>query len=302
MTAAAPRTRRLSSGSSSTRPRSRWCSVSGSGPSPRCAVRASCSTNSGLPADRAISTSRRPSSGTLPRSGLDEGARVGPVEAGQRDPLDGPQPPELGQPRDDPVVGRRLRAVGEHDQDAFVGEVRGEEGQQVEGGPVGPLHVLDDVGHRAVGGQPPEQPQHRLEQPQPRAGRGRLVGLTRAATGRGRASAGSPAGPRPSRCCAGPGSGRRTGAAHRRRAPRRPRRPRRRPARGTPAPVGSCPRRARPPPRPPWGGRRRHAPARRATPPAGRRDPPAEPPRVRPWSIMRPLRAGVTRVSSPDRV
>ena len=99
--------------------------------------------------------------------GLDEGARVGPVEAGQRDPLDGPQPPELGQPRDDPVVGGRLRAVGEHDQDAFVGEVRGEEGQQVEGGPVGPLHVLDDVRHRAVGGQPPQQPQHRLEQPQP---------------------------------------------------------------------------------------------------------------------------------------
>ena len=102
-----------------------------------------------------------------PAHGLDEGARVGPVEAGQRHPLDGPQPPELGQPRDDPVVGRRLRAVGEHDQDAFVGEVRGEEGQQVEGGPVGPLHVLDDVGHRAVGGQPPQQPQHRLEQPQP---------------------------------------------------------------------------------------------------------------------------------------
>ena len=110
--------------------------------------------------------------------GLDEGARVGPVEAGQRDPLDGPQPPELGQPRDDPVVGARLRAMGEHDQDAFVGEVRGEEGQQIEGGPVGPLHVLDDVGHRAMGGQPPQQPQHRLEQPQPGASRRSLVGLT----------------------------------------------------------------------------------------------------------------------------
>ena len=178
--------------------------------------------------------SSRPSSGTPPARGRRRGRPCRRGRAGRSaHPLDGPQPAELGQPRDDPVVGRRLRAVGEHDQDALVGEVRGEEGQQVQGGPVGPLHVLDDVGHRARRRTAGPAAQHRLEQPQPRGrpaprrlrrSAGSRPGSSRASSGERSTSWRTTPEPR----CAAPGSGRRTAAARRRPARRRPRRPRRR--------------------------------------------------------------------------
>ena len=61
------------------------------------------------------------------------------------------QPAELGQPRAErPRLVAGVLAVGQQDQHPLVGEVRGQERQQVEGRPVGPVHVLDDVQHRSA--------------------------------------------------------------------------------------------------------------------------------------------------------
>ncbi len=68
-------------------------------------------------------------------------------------------------------------AVGDDDQQAAVAAlVADQEGQQVTGGPVGPVGVLDDQHDRLVLGQPLQQPEHLLEQPRPRL-RPVLVGL-----------------------------------------------------------------------------------------------------------------------------
>lgn len=58
------------------------------------------------------------------------------------------------------VVG----AVGDHDHGPFPVQHPGQEGDQVPGGPVGPVQVLQDQQHRAGGGQLGEQAEHRPEQ------------------------------------------------------------------------------------------------------------------------------------------
>ena len=100
-----------------------------------------------------------------------------PAEVHPGDPFD---PVELGQQRP-----QRMRAVqvvgpvGGHDQHAVQRPlIADQEGQQVPGGLVGPVHVLDDQDHRAGFGQVLQHLEHLLEQPG-----ARLAGFV--GTGRG---------------------------------------------------------------------------------------------------------------------
>jgi hypothetical protein len=58
-----------------------------------------------------------------------------------------------------------VAAVGHHQQQAAVAQVADQEGEQVAGGPVGPVQVLDDQEGRAFGAEAFQQPQQQLEQP-----------------------------------------------------------------------------------------------------------------------------------------
>ena len=128
------------------------------------------------------------------------GRRRGP--AGQRDPLGLASRPSSASQR--AAVRRpRRRAVGRHDQHPLVGEVRGEEGQQVERRPVGPVHVLDDVDDR-----PGRRPAGRAGRAPPgtaaagftgrRGGASGPAGHARQQAGQLRRAAGAPDAPRPS--------------------------------------------------------------------------------------------------------
>ncbi len=77
------------------------------------------------------------------------------------------QPGQLGEPAGQlGALGHLVVAVGQHDQHPLAGEVGREVAQQVERRPVRPLQVLHHVHHGAVAGQPVEQGEHALEQPQ----------------------------------------------------------------------------------------------------------------------------------------
>ena len=85
------------------------------------------------------------------------------------------EPGQLGDPQGERC--RRDHGVGaqRHEQDgALVGEVRGEEPDQVQRRPVRPVHVLDDVKDGSGGSEPVDEVEHRLEQPE--LGRGGEVG------------------------------------------------------------------------------------------------------------------------------
>ena len=131
------------------------------------ACRTSCSANSGLPADRA-------------QCGLDE-LRIGRVtgklthqtrrsldaESIEFHPLGNLETSQLGHPQRQ----RRARHHGvgpERDEEdgALRAEVGREETDEIEGGPVGPVHVLDNVKHRRRGPESVKEVQHRLEKSQ----------------------------------------------------------------------------------------------------------------------------------------
>jgi hypothetical protein len=83
--------------------------------------------------------------------------------------MTGAQPAEVREPgpeqaRPTSRLIDRLLAVGQHQQDPFIGQVGGQEGQQVQRRPVGPVQVLHDVYDGARGAHPAEQAEHGLEQ------------------------------------------------------------------------------------------------------------------------------------------
>jgi hypothetical protein len=103
-----------------------------------------------------------------------------PGEVHPGDPVDAVELGEQRPQRMRPV--QVIRPVGHHDQHAVERWlVADQEGQQVPGGPVGPLHVLDDQDHGIAFGQALQDQEHLLEQPGPRLAR--LARLVR--TGRG---------------------------------------------------------------------------------------------------------------------
>ena len=91
-------------------------------------------------------------------------------ERGELDPLDVGQPLDLGkEPAQGMLALHILGAIGRHQQDAVVAKGPGQEGQQVEGGAVGPMDVLDDQHERLLRGQTADQSEDQLEQPTGRA-------------------------------------------------------------------------------------------------------------------------------------
>ena len=114
-------------------------------------ARTSCSTNSGFPAERSSVSSSRSGGSGRPASSATRRAASARSSRGHLDPVRG-QPAELGQPRAErPGLVAGVLAVGQQHQHPLVGEVRGQERQQVQGRAVGPVHVLDDVQHRSAG-------------------------------------------------------------------------------------------------------------------------------------------------------
>jgi hypothetical protein len=62
------------------------------------------------------------------------------------------------------VLARLVAAVGNHHQRPLLSEVPDQEGQQVAGGAVAPVQILDHQHQRVLLGQAPEQPEQQLEQ------------------------------------------------------------------------------------------------------------------------------------------
>jgi hypothetical protein len=98
----------------------------------------------------------------------DAGQQVGDVvavEAGHLEPLGPAAAVQLGQERPQGMAAVQLvGAVGQHQQQPGL-EVADQEGEQVQGGAVGPVQVLHHQHGRGPAGQPLQQGQERLEQP-----------------------------------------------------------------------------------------------------------------------------------------
>ncbi len=106
--------------------------------------------------------------GRVQRPRGQRGQVVGHVLVAERPQLEGGhgrQPEQLGDHRAERVTAVQvIGAVGDHHRDPFPVQHPAQEGDQVPGGPVGPVQVLQDEQHRLGGGQFREQPEHRAEQ------------------------------------------------------------------------------------------------------------------------------------------
>ena len=90
-----------------------------------------------------------------------QGLQLHPVELAQLDPLGRAYPVEVGQPGQHRVGrGQLVGPAGQHEQQPEAGGRADQHGQQVAGGPVGPVHVLDGEDHRG----PRTHPLHDGEQ------------------------------------------------------------------------------------------------------------------------------------------
>ena len=91
---------------------------------------------------------------------------LGIAETLQRDPVRQRQPADLPEPGEQRVAAMHLvLAVGEHEQDPAVADGAQQEAQQVAGGRVRPVQVLDDDDQRLGRGEALDQGRHGLEQP-----------------------------------------------------------------------------------------------------------------------------------------
>ena len=103
--------------------------------------------------------------GGLAEDRVQLGAYLIPVESPQVDPVDRPVALPAGQQRAQRVPPVQfVRPVGDHDQDPRVAQRPDQERGQVEGGPVGPVHVLDREQDGRDAAQPAERAEHELEQ------------------------------------------------------------------------------------------------------------------------------------------
>ena len=90
--------------------------------------------------------------------------RLGPAQPAQLQAL-AAGAAELGQEGAEPRALRLVAAVSDHQHDPLAAQVAGQEGQQVPGRPVGPVHVLDHQDQGGLVGEGTEQADEELEQP-----------------------------------------------------------------------------------------------------------------------------------------
>jgi hypothetical protein len=82
------------------------------------------------------------------------GHGLGPVQPGQLNTLGAATPIQDGQVGPQPVRARLVAAVAHHHEQPLAAQIAGQEGQQVTGGAVGPVHVLDHQGDRHLLAEP----------------------------------------------------------------------------------------------------------------------------------------------------
>lgn len=93
-------------------------------------------------------------------------AYLRPVEAGQLDPLDGTEAVQFGEEGPQRVAAVDVvRTVGGDDDETPAVQGAEEVGEEVPGGGVGPVQVLQDEHDGAVRGEPLQHPGRQLEQP-----------------------------------------------------------------------------------------------------------------------------------------
>jgi hypothetical protein len=90
---------------------------------------------------------------------------LGPVQPGQLHALDPVGAGQLGQVRAEALVARLVVAVGDHHQEPLAAQVPAQEREQVAGGPVGPVQVLQNQDQRGLLAQASQQSEQQLEQP-----------------------------------------------------------------------------------------------------------------------------------------
>jgi hypothetical protein len=96
----------------------------------------------------------------------DQLAGPGEIQSRQLETLDPSGALQLGQPGQERVTSVELVGAEGHDQpDALVAKLADEIGDEVAGGRIGPVKVLDDDDDRLDGRQPTEGREDRLEQP-----------------------------------------------------------------------------------------------------------------------------------------
>ena len=153
-------------------------------------VRTSSSTKNALPSDRSKHAGRpAPRGGPAPRMAAIWAATSAAAEPLQLEALDAAQPLPARQQRAQrrPAVDL-VGAVGEHQQHPRALQRADEEGDEVEGGAVGPVQVLDDQHERPLRAEPAEHAEHQFEQLRGAAGRRRGARRRRPAPGSSRAS------------------------------------------------------------------------------------------------------------------
>ena len=165
----------------------------------------------------------------LAGDGLEVLGQLGPAEGGELDPLQVGEADQLGQQRPQGMAAVQLvGAVAGHQGDPAPAQGPDQEGQQVAGGAVGPVEVLDHQQQRGQLGQADQQRQHPVEQLDPLEavpGRrrrplvGGQLGQQPAEAGDGRGQRGRDLGLAPGGCR---GRGRRRRRAHRGGRRRRP--------------------------------------------------------------------------------
>ena len=119
-----------------------------------------------LPSERAKTRSANSRSGTAPRTPASSARKSPDSKRAQVDPLDPTGAADPGQPGAQSLAALGLLvAKGGDDERALVAQVADDEGEEVEGRGVGPVHVLDDPHDWLAVGQTAQQSEQQLEQP-----------------------------------------------------------------------------------------------------------------------------------------
>ena len=124
----------------------------------------SSSAKNGLPSERASISRLSPGAGRLAEDPGDQLGELATAEPAQLQPFGPPAAVQLGQERPQRMTRVQLvRAAGQHQRHARA-EVADQEGEQIAGGLVGPVQILDHQQHRGAFGDAVQHPEQQLEQ------------------------------------------------------------------------------------------------------------------------------------------
>jgi hypothetical protein len=125
-----------------------------------------------LPSDRANTSSTSSAGGAGSEDADQLRSRLGLVQPRELQALDRAETVQFGEIGSEPLLAGFVVAVGNYQQHPLTAQVTNQEGQQIVGGPVGPVQILHDQHKGSLHGQAPQQPQQQLEH----SGSSRLLG------------------------------------------------------------------------------------------------------------------------------